>query len=57
MKQSACELVRKDEPFDECHRCPLFINRYMWFVDEKELSENDLCGQKSISQFRSDDYG
>ena len=41
MRQSACELVRKDEPFDECRRCPLFVNRYT-FVDEKELAENGL---------------
>ena len=31
-----------DEPFDECRRCPLFINRYSSFVDEKELAENGL---------------
>lgn len=30
-----------DEPFDECRRCPLFVNRYT-FVDEKELAENGL---------------
>lgn len=29
------------EPFDECRRCPLFVNRYT-FVDEKELAENGL---------------
>ncbi|MDY5861885.1 hypothetical protein [Agathobacter sp.] len=41
MRQSACELVRKDEPFNECRRCPLFDNRYT-FVDEKELAENGI---------------
>ena len=30
-----------DEPFNECRRCPLFINRYT-FVDEKNLAENGL---------------
>lgn len=34
--------ARTDEPFDECRRCPLFINRYTWFADEKELAENGL---------------
>lgn len=33
--------ARTDEPFDECRRCPLFVNRYT-FVDEKELAENGL---------------
>ena len=28
-------------PLDECHRCPLFIDRYT-FVDEKELIENGI---------------
>lgn len=28
-------------PFDECYRCPLFVNRYT-FVDERELAENGL---------------
>ena len=30
-----------DEPFDECRRCPLFVNRYT-FVNERELAKNDL---------------
>lgn len=30
------------EPFNECHRCPLFINRYTSFVDEKGLAENGI---------------
>lgn len=30
-----------DEPFNECRRCPLFINRYT-FADEKELVKNGL---------------
>ena len=33
--------ARTDEPFDECRRCPLFVNRYT-FVDEKELVKNGL---------------
>ena len=33
--------ARTDEPFDECRRCPLFVNRYT-FADEKELAENGL---------------
>ena len=33
--------ARTDEPFNECRRCPLFVNRYT-FVDEKELAENGL---------------
>ena len=33
--------ARTDEPFDECRRCPLFVNRYT-FVDEKELAKNSL---------------
>ena len=30
-----------DYTLPECHRCPLFVNRYT-FVDEKELAENGL---------------
>lgn len=37
-----------DESFNECRRCPLFVNLYT-FVDEKELAEMVFCGQKSIS--------
>lgn len=33
--------ARTDEPFDECRRCPLFVNRYT-FVNERELAENGL---------------
>ena len=33
--------ARTDEPFDECRRCPLFVNRYT-FVNERELAKNDL---------------
>ena len=31
--------ARTDESFNECRRCPLFINRYTSFVDEKELAK------------------
>lgn len=31
-----------DYTLSECRRCPLFINRYTSFVDEKELAENGL---------------
>ena len=34
--------ARTDESFNECCRCPLFINRYTSFVNEKELAENGL---------------
>lgn len=30
-----------EEPLNECHRCPLFANRYT-FVNEKELAGNGL---------------
>lgn len=30
-----------DYTLPECHRCPLFVNRYT-FVDEKELAENGI---------------
>ena len=33
--------ARTDEPFDECRRCPLFVNRYT-FVNERELAKNGL---------------
>ena len=33
--------ARTDEPFDECRRCPLFVNRYT-FVNERERAKNDL---------------
>lgn len=33
--------ARTDEPFNECRRCPLFVNRYT-FADEKELVKNGL---------------
>ena len=34
--------ARTDESLNEYRRCPLFINRYTSFVDEKELAENVL---------------
>jgi hypothetical protein len=30
-----------DYTLPECHRCPLFVNRYT-FVDERELTENGI---------------
>ena len=33
--------ARTDEPFNECRRCPLFVNRYT-FVNERELAENGI---------------
>lgn len=30
-----------DEPFNECRRCPLFVNQYT-FVNDRELAENGL---------------
>ena len=30
-----------DEPFNECRRCPLFVNRYT-FINEKKLAENGI---------------
>lgn len=30
-----------DYTLPECHRCPLFVNRYT-FVDERELAENGI---------------
>ena len=33
--------ARTDEPFNECRRCQLFVNRYT-FADEKELVKNGL---------------